>query len=330
MNVNEKQLEEALSTPSPSLIRMMQRLEGDLLILGADLKTGLPLALASIKAVRQAGITKRVLGAGEFDNPSERARLEGYGIETFEFNPLEGHALNRLPDVKNILFIADREAAPDGISGKGWALNTVAPANVISRFWESRVVVFSSASVYQPVPASSGGSLETDSLHPEGEAAQAVLAGEKIVEYYSRANQTPTAILRLGHMIDLRFGILRKIGDLVYGGFPVDISLGYFNPIWLGDAVNQALLSLEHCAWPPRILNIAGLEKMSVRETAEAFAGHFSLDVNLTGKEAPLSPLCNAGLSSKIIAKPVISGSQMIMWTAEWIKSGGPALEAPS
>jgi len=326
MNPNERNLEEAISTPSPALIQMMRRLDGDLLILGVTGRMGFPLALASLKAIRQAGLAKRVIGAGKFEDPPEREKFENYGIETVYCDLLEDRSVNSLPDCDNVVFMAGREEDLSGVQARDWAINTVAIASAFKRFREAGIVVLSSASVYPAVPSSSGGSTETDPVRPEGETAQSMLAKERLAEYYSISSKTSAAILRLGNPIDLRYGILREIGTSVYGGVPIDVSQGFFNAIWLGDAVNQSLLCLEHCSSPPRILNITGLERLSVRNTAEEFARQFSLDASLTGKEGPLSPLSNPGIASSMLGNPVISNSQMIAWTAEWIKSGGPAL----
>jgi len=63
-----QQLEEALSTPYPALVEMMGRLEGDLMILGIAGKMGITLGMAAVKAIRQAGVSKRVIGASRFSN----------------------------------------------------------------------------------------------------------------------------------------------------------------------------------------------------------------------------------------------------------------------
>ena len=58
------------------------------------------------------------------------------------------------------------------------------------------------------------------------------------------------------------------IARKVFAGEPVDLTVGYFNAIWQGDANSYALRSLELCASPPAILNVTGPERISVREMA--------------------------------------------------------------
>ena len=54
----------------------------------------------------------------------------------------------------------------------------------------------------------------------------------------------------------------------MFAGEPIDLTVGYFNAIWQGDANSYALRSLELCASPPAVLNVTGPERISVRETA--------------------------------------------------------------
>ena len=51
---------------------------------------------------------------------------------------------------------------------------------------------------------------------------------------------------------------------------PVDVTMGYFNTIWQGDANAMALAALTHASTPPLIVNIAGPEEVSVRGACHA------------------------------------------------------------
>lgn len=330
-DISEQYLDEAISTPSPALISMMQRIEGDIMILGIAGKIGITLGMAALKAIRQAGVAKRVIGVSRFSDPSSRIKLDQYGIETIECDLMDHNAVGMLPEAENVIFMAGRRFGTSGSMEKTWAVNTIAPANAASRFLQAgRTVVFSKGCVYPPVPVESGGSRESDAPGPAGEYAQSTLARERIFEYYSLNHRAPVCLVRLNHIIDLRYGVLRDIGDLVYGGQPVDVTMGHVNVIWQGDAINQSLLCLEHCASPPMVLNITGPEILSVREIALEFGRHFSLDVNIVGEENSTALLSNSSLAGKIFGRPAVSIEQMITWTAEWIKSGGSSLNRPT
>ena len=324
------QLEEAISTPCPSLVEMMGRLEGDIMILGIAGKMGITLGMAAVKAVRLAGVNKRVIGISRFSNPADQDRLENYGIRTIQCDLLDRKTVAMLPDVPNIIFMAGREFSDDGSPEKTWAINTLVPSNVAEHFRESRIVVYSSGWVYEMVPITSRGSRETDQPGPVGEYSHSILARERIFEYYSLTNKTPVCLMRLNYAIDLRYGALRDIADSVYGGQPVDVTMGYLNVIWQGDAINQSLLCLEHCSSPPEIINITGLETLSVREIALEFGRLFGLEVSITGKEDPRALLSDSTRAAALFGKPAVSVEQMMHWTAEWIKSGGPSLNQPS
>lgn len=329
-NISEQHLDEAISTPSPALVSMMQRIEGDIMILGIAGKIGITLGMAALKAIRQAGVGKRVIGVSRFFDPSSRIKLDQYGIETIECDLMDHNAVGMLPEAENVIFMAGRDFGTSVSMAKTWAVNTIAPANAASRFPASHMVVLSTGCVYSPVPVTSGGSNESDTPGPVGEYAQSTLARERIFEYYSSHNLAPACLVRLNHIIDLRYGVLRDIGDLVYGGQPVDVSIGHVNVIWQGDAINQSLLCLEHCASPPMVLNITGPEILSVREIALEFGRHFPLDVNIVGEENSTALLSNSSLAVKIFGRPAVSVEQMITWTAEWIKSGGSSLNRPT
>lgn len=319
----EKQLEEAISTPSPSLVSMMQRLQGDIMILGIGGKIGVTLGKTVLKAVRQSRVGRKVLGVSRFFNPAVRTGLEEYGIQTLQCDLLDPFAAALLPDAENVIFMAGDGNGEPVPAGRSWTINSVIPAHAASRFRDSRFVVFSSTSVYPPVSVDSTGSRETDPPEPGGEIAYAYLLRERIFQYFSALNHTSVSLLRLSHPVELRHGILREIGDAVYGGDPVDLSKGYVDLIWQGDAINQALLSLEHAASPPLVINLGGAKPFSIRSIALEFGRIFNHDVEFRGQESPTALLCSSILAGKMFGPPVVSVEQMILWISEWIKSGG-------
>ena len=80
----------------------------------------------------------------------------------------------------------------------------------------------------------------------------------------SRASGACAALIfRLNYAVDLRYGTLVDIARKVSPARPVDLTVGYFNAIWQGDANSYALRSLELCASPPAVLNVTGPERIS-------------------------------------------------------------------
>src|SRR5262249_20757319 len=152
-----------------------------------------------------------------------------------------------------------------------WAMNTVAPALAAERFAGARLVVFSTGCVYPNVPVSSGGSRETDPLEPLGEYANSCVGRERVFEYFAKKTATPLLLFRLNYAIDLRYGVLLDVAQKVAGRTPIDLTMGFVNIIWQGDANARAIQCLEHAVCPPRALNVTGREIVSVRALAIRF-----------------------------------------------------------
>ncbi|MCK5344013.1 MAG: epimerase, partial [Candidatus Heimdallarchaeota archaeon] len=132
--LNEEQLDEVLSIPSSVVIEMMKRLDGDLMILGINGKMGLTLGRQALNAIKNAGVKKKVIGVSRFTDPVGREKLERWGIETIACDLLDRDSVDKLPQVKNIIFMAGRKFGTTGSEELTWAMNTLVPANVGNHF----------------------------------------------------------------------------------------------------------------------------------------------------------------------------------------------------
>jgi nucleoside-diphosphate-sugar epimerase len=148
----EEELDELLSRPSPELIGMMRRLDGDMIVLGIGGKMGITLGLAAVRAARDADTAKRVIGVSRFSNASVRQYLENRGVETIACDLLDRQAVGALPKIKNVIYMVGRKFGTQGHEDLTWATNVVAPDNVGHHFKKSRIVVFSTGCVYPLVP----------------------------------------------------------------------------------------------------------------------------------------------------------------------------------
>ena len=128
---------------------------------------------------------------------------------------------------------------------------------------------------------------------PVGEYAMSCLARERMFEYFSDTAGIPVAILRLNYATDMRYGVLVDLARRVSRREPVDVTMGYFNTIWQGDANAMALAALTHASTPASIVNIAGPEEVSVRSAATELARLLGTDVTFTGSEADDALLSN-------------------------------------
>ena len=320
MITTEQQLEDLLSTP-----RAGDRVEGDLLILGAGGKMGPTLAMRA----KRAG-TPRVIAVARYSSSAVRERLAHSGVETIAADLLEPGALEGLPDTPNVIFMAAMKFGTTGAEHMTWAMNTFLPGLVAERFHRSRIVAFSTGNVYPLVPVTSGGATEDTLTEPVGEYAQSALGRERMFEYGSRRHGTPCVLLRLNYATELRYGVLVDVARKVWERRPVDVRMGMANVIWQGDANSWCLQSFAHCQSPPLVLNITGPETVSIRWAAREFGTRFSIEPVIEGEEATTALLNNAARAMQYFGYPSVTPVQMVDWIAEWIQAGGTSLGKPT
>lgn len=327
---NEVQLEELISNPSPQVVDMFARMDGDIIFLGIAGKIGPSLAHMARRACDQAGIKKRIVGVSRFRDPVEKLLIESYGIETIQGDLLDKDFLESLPKLKNVFFLAGMKFGSNDNLSLTWAMNSYLPALVADYFKDSRIVAYSTGCVYSLVSVESGGSLEADNPQPVGEYAQSCLGRERMFEYGSIKNSTPVTLIRLNYAVELRYGVLVDIAVKVKNNEPVDLAMGYFNAIWQGDANAQVLRSLEIASSPAKILNIAGEEILRVRDIATAFGKLFGVEPKLTGQESPTALLNNSNLAFELFGKTQVPVSRIVEWIAEWMKADKRTLGKPT
>jgi len=327
---NEEQLDLLLSTPTPGAIETVSRMKGDLILLGVGGKMGPSLALMAKRAAEAAQRSMRVIGVSRFSNPELRNQLKKNNIETISCDLLDRKALNKLPHVENVIFMAGWKFGSTGKESYLWAMNTYLPGLVAERFKDSRIVAFSTGNVYPFSANDTGGCRESDPTGPVGEYAQSCLGRERIFSYFSEIHQTPCTIIRLNYAVEMRYGVLVDIGQKVYSQIPIPMAMGHVNVIWQGDANAQSLQCFDLCESPPKIMNITGLKTLSVRWIAEEFGRRFGQKPILTGCEEPTSLLNNASQAKKRFGAPTVSIDKMIDWIAHWIEIGGATLAKPT
>jgi hypothetical protein len=325
-----EQLEDRLSEPTPEVVQALGRLEGDLIVLGIAGKMGPGLARMARRSSDLAGTRRRIIGVARFSSPGIEPELQRHGIETIRCDLLDEPAVQRLPDVPNVLYLAGMKFGVTGQESLTWAMNTHLPAIVCRRFAHSRIVAFSTGNVYGLVPAASGGSVETDGLAPLGEYALSCLGRERIFEHFSRTLALPVTLIRLNYACDLRYGVLVDLAQKVYAGVPVDLGTGWFNTLWQGDANAMTLRCFAHAASPPLTLNLTGPECLSVRETCERLGQLLGREPVFGGKEAPTALLSNAAQAFSLFGQPRVSADQLLAWVAAWVRQAGPTLNKPT
>ena len=326
----EAELEELLAMPSADLVEMMKRLDGDIMILGIAGKMGVTMGRLAVNAIRAAGVSKKVIGVARFSHPEDRAKLESWGIETIACDLLDRESVSRLPQVRNVIFMAGRKFGTDGSEAQTWAMNVLAPAHCAEHFRGSRITAFSTGCVYPLVGIEACGCSEEIRPAPVGEYAQSCLGRERIFQYYSERNGTEVLLFRLNYSVDLRYGVLHDIARNIWEGKPVDNTVGFFNVIWQGDANANALRSLELAASPVAILNVTGPETASVEKTALLLGKLMGKPVTFKGTPGNACYLNDAAKMCRCFGYPSVSLDQMVRWQADWIANGGISIGKPT
>lgn len=329
MNTME-QLIAQLTTPSETLVNDLSKLSGDIMLLGVGGKMGPTLAGLAVNAIREGGLNKKVIGVSRFSSKEAKDELEQAGVETISCDLLDDAALQALPDFDNVIYMAGNKFGTTGREHFTWAMNAYLPGRVAEKYKDSRIVVFSSGNIYPFMKVNSGGADESVAPEPIGEYAQSTLGRERIFEYHSHKNGTPMTMYRLNYAVDMRYGVLLEVAKAVNEGRAIDLTTGYANVIWQGDANSMALRCLNHCSSPPTIMNITGPETLSIRWAAQQFAARLGKPAHFINEEAEAALLNNASKSHQLFGYPQVSLLQMIDWTAEWLQSGGQTWNKPT
>jgi nucleoside-diphosphate-sugar epimerase len=316
-------LEEFMTAPTPALVRDMAGLAGDIMVLGVGGKMGPTLA----RMAKRAAPGKRVIGVARFSEKGLRERLESQGVECLPCDLLERAAIERLPAIQNIVFMAGHKFGAAGNPDFTWAMNVAVPFMVAEAFKDSRFTVFSTACVYPFVDVNGRGASETvPRLPAPGDYASSCVGRETMFEYATRKYGSRGVLMRLEYAIDMRYGVLHDVASKVFAGQPVDVTMGHVNVIWQGEANEQALRLLAYATSPATAYNVSGPEVVSVRWLAGEFGKRFGKPVAITGNEAPTALLVDTALAQKVLGTPRVPLPKMIDWVADWIQRGMPSL----
>ena len=324
-----EELDNRLYSVTKELADDVKALKGDILILGAGGKMGPSLAKLAKLAVDATGVNKKILAVSRFSDKAAQKELEDQGIEIISADLMEEQALQRLPEIENVIYMAGTKFGTTGHEYRTWAMNAYLPGKVAEKFKHSRIVAFSTGNVY-PLSSIHSTPSEEHPVGPVGEYAQSCLGRERVFEYFSHQYHTPVLLFRLNYAIDLRYGVLLEIAKSVRSKKPINLSMGHVNVIWQGDANQIAIRCLNLCSSPPEILNVTGSSILSVRWLSQEFGKIFGIEPVFENEEQPTALLSNAARMEKLFPFKKVSIEEMIAITAEWLQLGGPLLSKPT
>jgi nucleoside-diphosphate-sugar epimerase len=328
--VDVEALDELLSRPTEAAVAALARGDGDLLLLGAGGKMGPSLARMAVRGLRQAGRAARVFAASRYSQDGVRERLEAVGVEPIVCDLLAEDQLRDLPDAATVIQMTGYKFGAAQDPGMAWAMNCHLPSLIAQRFARSRIVAFSTGNVYPLVEPATGGCTEEHPCGPIGEYAMTALGRERLLQYFSRRQRTPLALLRLNYAVELRYGVLVDLARQVLMREPIDLTMSHVNVIWQADANAAALAAIEETEIGGRVLNIAGPEMLSVREVAEQFGALLERTPTFAGQPGATSLLNNGSAARRLWGPPRIDASTLIEWTASWLTRGLPTFNKPT
>ena len=323
-------LADALSEPTPALIRTLAALDGDIIVLGAGGKMGPSLARMARRALDAADGDRRraVIAVSRWSDSAAVEELDAAGVQCIRADLLDRAAVDALPFAPNVIFMAGQKFGTGGDPAQTWAMNTIVPAWCGERFAGARHVVFSTGNIYPLTPRDSRGADEFTLPAPIGEYAMSCLGRERVMSALGARHASPVVLYRLNYACALTYGVLTDLAVKVRDGVEVNITMSAVNVIWQRDANAIALMLLAHAAQPAVPVNGTGPETLSVRALAIALGERLGRAPIFTGVEAPDALLSDArAIRTRFGADlSLMPLEQLLDWTADWVQNRRPLL----
>ncbi len=192
-----------------------------ILVLGASGRVGFDLCQRLVA-------DNEVIGIARFRNARREQALKAMGVETIRLD-LAAEDFDAAPDDIDWLFIEvayqhGAEQHPELAE----ALNVHLPARAYLYFRNVEGVVFASTGNVYGLPGKVV--TEEDREAPIGVYGLTRYAGEQVVKFFSREYNIPTIILRYFYGNDERYGVIKKIAELLLQGETP--------PVWMGMQIN--------------------------------------------------------------------------------------------
>jgi len=319
--------EARLAAPDEETVAALEQLDGDLVILGAGGKMGPTVARMARRALLDR--TRRVIAVSRFSDAAAAAQLKSDGVEIVRADLADPRAVASLPDAPNVVWMAGQKFGTTDDPVGTWTHNVVASVHAAERYAGSRIVCFSTGNVYGRSAVARGGSLEGDTLIPDGEYAASTIGRERVFESVARRTGSPLLLYRLFYACDLRYGVVTEIARRVLEGEPVDVTTGWVNVIWQGDANRLALRGLLVANNPALALNVTG-PMVRVRELAERIGAHAGVAPQFTGEEQADALIGNVDRLAEYLPYTALPLDTLCAWAVAWIRGGGRLLSKPT
>ncbi len=324
---DESALEAALSAPDAATVAALAALEGDVVILGAGGKMGPSLARMARRAI--ADPARRVLAVSRFGDAAVAEALARDGVTVVRADLADPAQVAALPWAPTVLWLAGQKFGTAGDPVGTWTHNVVASVHAAERYAGARVVCFSTGNVYGRSAVADGGSRERDALVPDGEYAASTIGRERVWSAVARRTGSPLLLYRLFYACALRYGIVTELARRVLAREPIDVTTGWVNVIWQGDANRLALRALAVAGTPPVALNVTG-PVVAVRTLARLLGKAAGVEPVCTGSESPDALVANVDALAAQLPHEPLPLATLCAWAVAWVQGGGRLLDKPT
>src|SRR5690606_28958231 len=99
-------LEQKYTRPSGAFLEDLRQIDGDFIFLGIGGKMGPSMAKLLLDGLNEIGAQRKVYGVSRFSDAAGRTYLDDLGVETIACDLLDDEALQQLPEVKNVIYLA--------------------------------------------------------------------------------------------------------------------------------------------------------------------------------------------------------------------------------
>jgi nucleoside-diphosphate-sugar epimerase len=280
-----------------------------------------------VRRLVEAG--NEVAAVARFGHPGQQERLESLGVATFKRDVADPGAFEGVPaDYEYVFHEAalkfGSEASPDYTV----ELNVRAVGRAMEHFAGTKGFLFaSSGNIY---PDTVDGATEDDPPLPPSIYAMTRLGGEWMVDYFSRRNHTPAVIHRIFYGYHEEFGVPTDIARQIRDGESIDLTTPYVNVIWLDDLLDMMIASAALAAVPPKVLNLTGTAKVSVRTMAERLGQLMGKQPRFKGEPHPTALLGKADEMARLLGPPKTSLEDGLRRVAESVMAREFPLDHPT
>ena len=320
-------LDDLLCRPSQALIDDLNKVDGDIMILGVAGKMG-P-TLAGLAKAALPG--RRVIGVARFSEPGSKEWLQGRGVETIACDLLDEAAIKALPKVQNIVFMAGRKFGAEGDLSLTWAMNAHVPALVAQAFCHSRIVAFSTGCVYPFVPVNGKGIGRKHAAQPARRICAVLRRPRAHVRIFLAQifDAGPAVPAELRHRHALRRAARHRDQDPAGQADrrqprPYQFHLAG-RCVFAGAALPRAL---RHADFADQCQRPRNSQPFAI--SPRKLGARLGREPVIVGQEEPTAWLTDTSRATKLFGLPIVDTGQLIKWTADWVARAMPSLGKPT